>query len=108
MEVLESNAVRLSGVLVEIDKPRYSPAGTPHQSLLLEHQSKQMELDRPRLVKLSVRLSIKGKILLHEVEKLKLGDKVQVEGFLSAPKFTKYRQPELLLNVQVLGVLEIA
>ena len=49
------NLVRLSAVVVQVQSLRYTPAGIPAINLVLEHESQQVELDTPRLVKLQLR-----------------------------------------------------
>ena len=49
------NLVRLSAVVVQVQSLRNTPAGIPAINLVLEHESQQVELDTPRLVKLQLR-----------------------------------------------------
>ncbi len=49
------NLVRLSAVVVQVQSLRYTPAGIPAINIVLEHESQQVELDTPRLVKLQLR-----------------------------------------------------
>jgi len=40
---------------VQVQSLRYTPAGIPAINIVLEHESQQVELDTPRLVKLQLR-----------------------------------------------------
>jgi len=42
-------------VVVQVQSLRYTPAGIPAINIVLEHESQQVELDTPRLVKLQLR-----------------------------------------------------
>ena len=42
-------------MVVQVQSLRYTPAGIPAINLVLEHESQQVELDTPRLVKLQLR-----------------------------------------------------
>ena len=42
-------------MVVQVQSLRYTPAGIPAINIVLEHESQQVELDTPRLVKLQLR-----------------------------------------------------
>ena len=49
------NQLQLSGVVVQVQSLRYTPAGIPVVNIVLEHESQIVEMDTPRLVKLQLR-----------------------------------------------------
>ncbi|MGE0097271.1 MAG: primosomal replication protein N [Hydrogenophaga sp.] len=49
------NLLQLSAVVVQVQSLRYTPAGIPAVNLVLEHESKVVEMDAPRDVKVQLK-----------------------------------------------------
>jgi primosomal replication protein N len=77
-----SNAVELSGRLIEIEPLRHTPAGMPLLHFTIAHVSSQLEAGHERRVECEVKgvaLGEPAKTMAH----LKAGDEIRVHGFLN-------------------------
>jgi len=97
---MEHNTLRLSGLLEKQLPVRVSPAGVPHQDLLLSHRSLQREAGLPREARATIAVHLAGD-LVKQASALKPGDRVLVEGFLA---MASHRDTErLVLHAQTLN-----
>lgn len=63
---------------------RHSPAGIPIARFTLEHDSIQVEADRPRQARMRIAVAAAGEGLQSAVRQLSEGAGVQVAGFLAS------------------------
>ncbi|PCJ42481.1 MAG: primosomal replication protein N [Moraxellaceae bacterium] len=80
---MESNQLVISGVILELEKLRVTPGGVPIRTLLLEHRSRQVEVETPREVFCRIKVAIRGPQLQSLVDQLQVGSRVTVTGFLA-------------------------
>ena len=92
---LASNRVELSGVLVEREALRYTPAGIAMLNARLSHGSEVREAGQPRQVEFDVAVRFAGSIAAR-ADRLALGQQVLVIGFL-APR--RRQSKSLVLHV---------
>ena len=83
----------LSGVVISLEPIRYTPAGIPLLSFLLQHASEQTEADLKRIVECEVNAVALGDLANSNIQ---LGSSVKVKGFL-AKRSTKSTQ--LVLHI---------
>ena len=70
----------LSGVVVHIEPIRYTPAGIPLLSFVLQHASEQIEADLKRKVECEVNAVALGDIAKLNIQ---LGANIEAKGFLA-------------------------
>ncbi|HMN66350.1 MAG TPA: primosomal replication protein N [Burkholderiaceae bacterium] len=92
---MASNRVELSGVLVEREALRYTPAGIAMLNARLSHGSEVREAGQPRQVEFDVAVRFAGSIAAR-ADRLALGEQVFVTGFL-APR--RRQSKSLVLHV---------
>ena len=78
------NSLTLSGVVVGLQAIRYTPAGLPLLSFVLQHASEQTEAGLKRKVECEVNAVVLGK-LAGEIAKsnIQVGDSIKAKGFLA-------------------------
>ncbi len=76
------NRLQLDAAVVEREILRYTPAGIPILSVLLQHQSSVTEAGRARQVEMTMPAMVAG-TLTDAVQRLELGVVVRFEGFLA-------------------------
>ena len=74
------NSLVLSGVIVRIEPIRYTPAGIPLLSFVLQHASQQIEAGLKRKVECEVNAVALGDIAKQNI---KLGANINAKGFLA-------------------------
>jgi primosomal replication protein N len=79
---LSSNHCVIDGELLELDDLRYTPAGIPRIGLKIRHVSTQQEAGMSREVKCDIPAIALGEAA-EKLSRLKIGQSVQVEGFLA-------------------------
>ena len=70
----------ISGVVVQIEPIRHTPAGIPVLSFVLQHASEQMEAGFKRKVECEVSAVALGKLTETAI---KIGDNIKAKGFLA-------------------------
>ncbi|MCO5106562.1 MAG: primosomal replication protein N [Burkholderiaceae bacterium] len=90
-----ANRVELSGVLVEREALRYTPAGVAMLNARLSHGSEVREAGHPRQLEFEVAVRFAGSIAAR-ADRLALGEQVLVTGFL-APR--RRQSKSLVLHV---------
>ncbi len=74
------NSLTLSGVVVGLEAIRYTPAGIPLLSFVLQHASEQTEADLKRKVECEVNAVVIGDIAKSSIQ---IGDSIRAKGFLA-------------------------
>jgi len=87
---LEANQLVLDGTLCQLETLRYTPAGVPLIECRVRHESKQIEADSERVVKVEVAAIAIGD-LARKLSQLNLDQLFRVTGFL-AQKSQKSQQ----------------
>ena len=70
----------INGVVVQIEPIRYTPAGIPLLSFVLQHASEQMEAGFKRKVECEVNAVALGKLTETTIN---IGDNIKAKGFLA-------------------------
>ncbi|CBL45966.1 Primosomal replication protein n [gamma proteobacterium HdN1] len=86
---MEENTITLSGTILEIEEPRFAPAGMPHQRFLLEHRSRQVEAGNPRIVQVKLLVEIRGELVRSAQRQVVVGQRVRVRGFLDRAGYSR-------------------
>ena len=78
------NSLTLSGVVIGLEAVRYTPAGLPLLSFVLQHASEQTEAGLKRKVECEVNAVVLGS-LAGEIAKsnIQIGDNIKAKGFLA-------------------------
>ena len=78
------NSLVLSGVVVGLEAIRYTPAGIPLLSFVLQHVSEQIEAGLKRKVECEVNAVVLGN-LTDDIAKsnIQIGDNIKAKGFLA-------------------------
>lgn len=97
---MESNQLVLSGIVTELESLRYTPAGVPHQSFLLEHRSRQEEAGAAREVLCLIKVEARGEAITARLRNLALSDRVIVTGFLARSHYKDTESTRLVLHAQ--------
>jgi primosomal replication protein N len=79
---LQANKVELSGILIERDALRYTPAGLPLIECKILHESQQIEANIARQVKVALAALAVGEIA-KKLSQLELAQTLSVSGFLA-------------------------
>jgi primosomal replication protein N len=74
------NNLALSGVVISLEPVRYTPAGIPLLSFVLQHASEQTEAGLKRKVECEVNAVAIGEIAKQNIQ---LGSNVKAKGFLA-------------------------
>ena len=96
-----SNTVRIDGRLIELTPMRYTPAGVPVVSCVLEHESRQLENGIEREVSCELPAVVLGD-LARQMGAAGCGWKLEATGFLAA-KSKRSKAPVLhVTNIEFL------
>jgi len=74
------NNLTLSGVVISLEPIRYTPAGIPLLSFVLQHASEQIEAGLKRKVECEVNAVAIGEIAKQNIQ---LGSNIKAKGFLA-------------------------
>ena len=88
----------LSGVVISLEPIRYTPAGIPVLSFLLQHASEQTEAGLKRKVECEVNAVALGDLASSNIQ---LGSSVKVKGFLAK---RSAKSTQLVLHIQQLHI----
>ena len=80
---MDANSVTLAGEITAIEPLRHTPAGLPLVNVRLTHRSVQVEADIKRQTVFEAGAVAMGEIA-SAVSKFRTGDRVTVQGFLTA------------------------
>ena len=97
---MENNQLVISGVVLELETLRVTPGGVPIRTLLLEHRSRQVEVDIPREVFCRIKVAIRGPELQSLIETLQVGSRITVTGFLARSGYKDEDGTRLTLHAQ--------
>ena len=89
----------LSGVVVHIEPIRYTPAGIPLLSFVLQHASEQIEAGLKRKVECEVNAVALGDIAKQNIQ---LGSCVKAKGFLAK---RSAKSTHLVLHIEKLELI---
>lgn len=90
------NKLELTGEVVQVDELRYTPAGIPLLSFVLQHLSEQMEAGMKRKIECDVSVIAMDKVA-EQARGIKVGTALKVSGFL-AKRSLKSTQLVLHIN----------
>jgi primosomal replication protein N len=79
---VSENRISLSGIVVEREALRHTPAGIPILSFRIEHASTQIENSVPRQVEVEIDAMAVG-MVAQQMNHLRTGQRVGVQGFLA-------------------------
>jgi primosomal replication protein N len=88
------NNLTLSGVVISLEPIRYTPAGIPLLSFVLQHASEQTEVGLRRKVECEVNAVILGDLAKSSIQ---LGSSVNVKGFLAK---RSAKSTQLVLHIE--------
>ena len=98
---MEINQLVLSGTVTETFGLRYTPAGVPHCSFMLEHRSRQEEAGVAREVLARIKVEARGEVAA-QCEGVDVSDRITVQGFLSRKSYKDTAATQLVLHAQQL------
>jgi primosomal replication protein N len=100
------NSVVIAGWVTGPSQTRYSPAGLPITRFLLEHHSRQVEVNIPREARCQIPVLACGEILAADARALAPGTLVRVRGFICR---ADHRQGEhrLVVHAAQIETLEL-
>jgi primosomal replication protein N len=90
------NRLLISGVLIQVDPLRYSPAGVPIAEAVIRHRSSQSVAGQTRQVECELTVQASG-TLAGQLARLPQGTQVELEGVLNR-RSVNSRQLILILN----------
>ena len=98
------NALALSGTVIGLEPIRYTPAGLPLLSFVLQHASEQIEAGLRRKVECEVNAVVLGN-LASELAKqqISLGMAINVQGFLAK---RSAKSTQLIMHVTHLTLID--
>lgn len=91
----------LSGVVISLEPIRYTPAGIPLLSFLLQHASEQTEAGLKRKVECEVNAVALGDLANSNIQ---LGSSVKVKGFLAK---RSAKSTQLVLHIEQLYIQQL-
>ena len=91
----------LSGVIVRIEPIRYTPAGIPLLSFVLQHASEQIEAGLKRKVECEINAVALGDIAKKNIQ---LGANIDVKGFLAK---RSAKSTQLVLHIEQLHIQQL-
>jgi primosomal replication protein N len=92
------NNLTLSGVVISLEPIRYTPAGIPLLSFVLQHVSEQTEAGLKRKVECEVNAVALGDIAKQNIQ---LGSNIKAKGFLAK---RSAKSTQLVLHIQQLHI----
>jgi len=92
------NTLVISGVVLSIEPVRYTPAGIPLLSFVLQHASEQIEAGLKRKVECEVNAVAMGNLANHPIQQ---GSLIKVKGFLAK---RSAKSNHLVLHVEQLQI----
>ena len=91
----------LSGVVISLEPIRYTPAGIPLLSFLLQHASEQTEAGLKRKVECEVNAVALGDLANSNIQ---LGSSVKVKGFLAK---RSAKSTQLVLHIEQIYIQQL-
>ena len=93
------NKLVLGGVVASIEPLRYTPAGIPLLSFVIQHVSDQIEAGMKRKVECEVNAVAIGNMAL---KALKTGDQIEVTGFLAKRSL---KSTQLVMHINEISLI---
>lgn len=93
------NKLVLGGVVASIEPLRYTPAGMPLLSFVIQHVSDQIEAGMKRKVECEVNAVAIGNMAL---KALKTGDQIEVTGFLAKRSL---KSTQLVMHINEISLI---
>jgi primosomal replication protein N len=90
------NSLTLNGVVISLEPMRYTPAGIPLLSFVLQHASEQIEAGLKRKVECEVNAVAIGDIAKSNIQ---LGSAIKAKGFLAK---RSAKSTQLVLHIEKL------
>jgi primosomal replication protein N len=90
----------LSGVVIHIEPIRYTPAGIPLLSFVLQHASEQIEAGLKRKVECEVNAVVLGDLAQQNIQ---FGSSVKAKGFLAK---RSAKSTQLVLHIEKLELIQ--
>ncbi len=94
------NNLTLSGVVISLEPIRYTPAGIPLLSFVLQHASEQIEAGLKRKVECEVNAVILGDLAKQNIQ---LGSAIRAKGFLAK---RSAKSTQLVLHIEKLELIK--
>ena len=94
------NKLELTGVVLQSETLRYTPAGIPLLSFVLQHLSEQTEAGMQRRVECEVNAVVMGE-LAERSKAIKEGTAVKVSGFIAKRSL---KSTQLVLHINTLEI----
>jgi len=95
----------LSGVVIDLQPVRFTPAGIPLLSFVLQHASEQSEAGLKRKVECEVNAVALGELAdMFKKQNIQLGSNVKVKGFLAK---RSAKSTQLVLHIDKLEIQTI-
>ena len=95
------NSLVLSGVVISLQPIRYTPAGIPILSFLLQHASEQIEAGLKRKVECTINAVALGNLATSHIQP---GSSVKVKGFLAK---RSAKSTQLVVHIQQLQIEQL-
>jgi primosomal replication protein N len=93
------NNLTLSGVVISLEPIRYTPAGIPLLSFVLQHASEQCEAGLKRKVECEVNAVALGEIAKQNIQQ---GSSIKAKGFLAK---RSAKSTQLVLHIEKLELI---
>lgn len=108
---MEANHLVITGLVLDVGRSRVSPAGIPQHRITIEHRSRQVEAGIPREARCQLDVKIAGDELSAMARTLVVGQRIEVEGFLTRAGFkgsdvgivvhaTRIRMPDVAIDTE--------
>lgn len=95
------NKLELTGVAVKIEVLRYTPAGLPLLSFVVQHGSEQIEAGMQRKVECEMNAVVMGDLAVKS-QSIKEGTQIKVSGFLAKRSL---KSTQLVMHINTLEII---
>lgn len=95
------NKLELTGVVVQIEALRYTPAGIPLLSFVVQHVSEQIEAGMQRKVECEMNAIAMGDLAVKS-QGIKEGTQIKASGFLAKRSL---RSTQLVMHINTLEII---
>ena len=95
------NSLMLSGIVIGLEPMRYTPAGLPLLSFVLQHVSEQTEAGLKRKVECEVNAIAIGNIAKTNIQ---IGDNIKAKGFLAK---RSAKSTQLVFHIEQLHIQQL-
>lgn len=100
------NRLVIAGIMGNDPDIRYSPAGIAIARFTLKHRSEQSEAGLKRQAICNIGVIASGSELQPAVQKLKIGERIRVSGFLARAN-NRQGENRLILHAEQIDILDI-